>query len=312
MTRKRLVNTAFILALVTILYNVAEGLVSVFFGLSDDTLALLGFGLDSFVEVLSGTGILHMIYRMKKAGLEDVEARDRFERQALRITGTAFYILAAGLVAGSVITIVQGTKPVTTLPGVIISILSILTMYILMTWKLKIGKKLRSAAVIADAHCTRACFYLSFVLLASSGLYALFEIVWFDIAGSLAIAWYAFSEGRESFENAGLATIAACICLDNSRASCQPSMSSNRSILIIASVSAFRITKNQEPRTRNSECRLTPTFAPQLSASPTGISPAPQTAEPGWRRCRQRIPAGTRREGRLSNSSHSPTTAWPG
>ncbi|MFW6259727.1 MAG: cation transporter [Tangfeifania sp.] len=200
MKKEKLINTALILAVVTVIYNIAEGLVSVFFGLSDETLALLGFGVDSFVEVLSGIGILHMIYRMKKTGKNDVASMDRFERKALKITGTAFYILTGGLIAGSVLNIVTGAKPQTTTPGIIISVLSILTMYFLMTRKLRIGKKLNSDAIIADANATKACFYLSFILLASSGLYELLAIGWLDIAGSLGIAWFAFSEGREAFE----------------------------------------------------------------------------------------------------------------
>ena len=210
MSKEKLIKTAYILAIVTIAYNVIEGVISVIFGISDDTLALLGFGVDSFVEVLSGIGIMHMIYRMRKAGIHDVNSRDRFERQALRITGTAFYILMAGLVAGSVLNIIFGAEPETTIVGVIISSLSILTMYILMTWKTKIGKKLNSNAIIADANCTRTCFYLSFILLASSGLYELFGIGWFDIAGSLGIAWFAFSEGRESFEKARSEGVIGC------------------------------------------------------------------------------------------------------
>jgi divalent metal cation (Fe/Co/Zn/Cd) transporter len=213
MSKEKLVRTAYILAIVTIVYNIAEGLVSVFFGINDETLALLGFGVDSFVEVLSGIGILHMIFRMKKAGINDVSTRDRFERQALKITGTAFYILVAGLIAGSVLNIATGAKPETTTVGIIISVLSILTMYILMSWKLKIGKQLNSDAIIADANCTKTCFYLSFVLLASSGLYELFGIVWFDIAGSLGIAWFAFSEGKEAFEKAKSEEL-SCHCCD--------------------------------------------------------------------------------------------------
>lgn len=201
-TKEKLIKTAYILAVITIVYNVAEGLVAVFFGISDETLALLGFGVDSFVEVLSGIGILNMISRMKKAGIQDVDSRNKFEKRALKITGTAFYILAAGLIAGSIVNIVTGAKPETTMAGIIISAFSILTMYFLMTWKLRIGKKLNSVAIIADANCTKSCFYLSFILLASSGLYELFGISWFDIAGSLGIAWYTISEGKESFEKA--------------------------------------------------------------------------------------------------------------
>lgn len=213
MNTNKLVRIAIILAIITIVYNLAEGLVSVFFGIEDETLALLGFGVDSFVEVLSGIGILHMLYRMRKAGVNDVKSRDGFERQALRITGTAFYILVAGLLVGSVLNIVNEVKPETTMVGIIISSLSIATMYFLMTYKMKIGKQLNSDAIIADANCTKTCFYLSFVLLASSGLYALFGIAWFDIAGSLGIAWFAFSEGREAFEKARSEKLScACDC----------------------------------------------------------------------------------------------------
>jgi divalent metal cation (Fe/Co/Zn/Cd) transporter len=210
MSKERLIQTAFILGIVTMAYNVAEGLVSVFFGINDETLALLGFGVDSFVEVLSGIGILHMIYRMKKAGNNDISARDRFEKKALKITGTSFFILTAGLVIGSVFNIIHGTKPETTMVGIIVASLSILTMYVLMTWKFKIGIQLSSDAIIADANCTKTCFYLSFILLASSGLYELFNIIWFDVAGSLGIAWFAFSEGKEAFEKAKSETLNCC------------------------------------------------------------------------------------------------------
>jgi divalent metal cation (Fe/Co/Zn/Cd) transporter len=69
---------------------------------------------------------------------------------------------------------------------------------------------LSSDAIIADANCTKTCFYLSFILLASSGLYELFNIIWFDVAGSLGIAWFAFSEGKEAFEKAKSETLNCC------------------------------------------------------------------------------------------------------
>ena len=202
MKKEQLINTALILGIITIVYNVAEGLASVFFGLDDETLVLLGFGLDSFVEVLSGIGILHMITRMKKLDISDVVSMDKFERQALRLTGTAFYILTIGLIICSILNIINRSKPSTTLAGIIISLISILSMLILMKWKLITGKKLCSKAIIADANCTRTCFYLSFILLLSSALYELFNIAWFDVAGSIGIAFFAFSEGKESFEKA--------------------------------------------------------------------------------------------------------------
>jgi divalent metal cation (Fe/Co/Zn/Cd) transporter len=196
---KNLIRTAFVLSLITIFYNIAEGIISVYIGAGDETLALLGFGVDSFVEVISGIGIAHMIIRMKYS---KVETRDEFEKTALRITGSVFYLLTAGLIIGSILNIINGIKPETTIPGIIIAVISIGTMYWLMTSKLKVGKALHSDAIIADANCTKTCFYLSFILLASSGMYELFNIAYFDILGSLGIAYFAFKEGREAFEKA--------------------------------------------------------------------------------------------------------------
>ena len=193
----KLIKKAFLLSLITIFYNIAEGIISVYFGAGDETLALLGFGVDSFVEVISGIGIAHMIFRMKYA---KVQTRDEFEKTALKVTGTSFYLLTAGLIVGSVLNIINNVKPNTTIPGIIIALISIATMYWLMTSKLNVGRDLKSDAIIADANCTKTCFYLSFVLLAASGLYELFHIAYFDILGSLGIAYFAFKEGRESFE----------------------------------------------------------------------------------------------------------------
>src|SRR5512145_1594290 len=78
------------LALITIFYNIGEGLISVLFGLEDESFALFGFGLDSFVEVASGIGIWHMIRRIRK---NEGETADHFERTALKVTGGGFYVL---------------------------------------------------------------------------------------------------------------------------------------------------------------------------------------------------------------------------
>jgi len=207
-TCKKMLRTAMVLSIITIFYNIAEGLISVFFGLQDETIALFGFGVDSFVEVMSGLGIAHMVVRMKR---NPITSRDNFEKQALYITGTAFYILTGGLIAGSVLNIISGTKPDTTVVGIIISSLSIMTMWILYKVKLKTGKELKSDALISDANCTKTCFYLSFILLAASGFYELFRIGYIDIIGGLGIAYFAFKEGRESFEKARSGNL-SCSC----------------------------------------------------------------------------------------------------
>ncbi|MBP7584756.1 MAG: hypothetical protein KBA61_12015 [Spirochaetes bacterium] len=207
----RYLKIAFYLAVITIVYNIAEGLVSTLFGAGDETIALFGFGVDSFVEVISGIGVAHMMWRMKRSG--DVASRDGFERTALRITGGAFYLLAAGLVAGGVAAVFLGARPETTVAGVIISSISIATMWALYRYKVKYGTLLGSEAILADANCTKTCFYLSFILLASSLFFEIFRIGYIDIAGALGVAWYAFREGREAFEKSRAAGL-SCACGD--------------------------------------------------------------------------------------------------
>lgn len=209
--RTKLIQTALALTVITLAYNFAEGIISVLFGISDDTLALLGFGVDSFVEVISAFGILHMVLRMKKS---QSESPDSFERSALKVTGSAFYLLTAGLLIGAGINVYTGAKPETTIIGIIVSVASIATMWFLMRAKLTVGQKLNSNAIIADANCTKTCFYLSFILLFSSLLYEIFGIGWIDIIGSLGIAWFAFTEGREAFEKAKKGTL-ECSCNGN-------------------------------------------------------------------------------------------------
>ncbi len=195
----RLFNTALGLAVFTIFYNVVEGLISTYLGFEDESLALFGFGTDSFIEVISGLGIAHMIIRIRK---NPNSKRDDFERTALRVTGIAFYILVAGLVVTSLYNLWTGHKPITTFWGVIISLISILVMWILVAWKRKVGNELNSAPILADANCTLVCLYMSVILLLSSGIYELFEIGYIDSIGTLGLAYFAFNEGRECFEKA--------------------------------------------------------------------------------------------------------------
>jgi hypothetical protein len=197
--KNKLLRIALILGVFTIVYNLLEGIVSTYFGYEDETLALFGFGFDSFVEVISGIGIVHMIVRMK-GRRNSVEDSDKFEITALKITGTGFYILTIGLIIGIALNIITKSVPETTLIGIIVSSVSIVTMYLLMNYKLKIGTALNSDPIIADANCTKTCFYLSFILLTASVLYEILGIRFIDEIGSLGIAWFAFNEGKESFE----------------------------------------------------------------------------------------------------------------
>lgn len=198
-SESKLYDVAFWLAIFTIAYNLLEGIVATLLGFHDETLALFGFGLDSFIEMISGIGIMYMILRIRK---NPESVRSGFESTALRVTGFSFYGLVALLMITSIINIVTGHKPVTTFWGVIISSVSILVMLGLIYGKIKVGKKLQSQAILADASCTKICIYMSCVLLISSGIYELTGFTYADSLGTLGLAWFALQEGRECFEKA--------------------------------------------------------------------------------------------------------------
>jgi divalent metal cation (Fe/Co/Zn/Cd) transporter len=192
-------NYALWLALFTIFYNLAEGLISIFFGISDETLTLFGFGVDSFIEVMSGIGILAMVLRIRQ---NPETPRSQFEKTALRVTGTSFYLLAIGLGATAIYNLFSAHKPTTTLPGLIISIVSIAVMWALVLGKRKVGRTLDSAPILADANCTMVCIYMSVVLLVSSLIYQLTGFGFIDSIGALGLIYFSYSEGKESFEKA--------------------------------------------------------------------------------------------------------------
>jgi len=194
-----LYTRAWQLSLFTIYYNIAEGIVSMIMGYKDETLTLLGFGVDSFIEVVSGIGIAVMILRIKQ---NPESPKKDFEITALRITGLSFYLLSAGLLTGIIINILNNHKPETTIWGIIISIISIMVMLWLMTAKKNVGKKLNSQPVISDANCTKICVYMSVVLLLSSLIYEATGFAYADIIGAAGLIYFSVSEGREAFEKA--------------------------------------------------------------------------------------------------------------
>jgi len=198
------------LGIFTIVFNILEGVVSVLFGVKDETLTLMGFGIDSFIEVLSGVGIVAMVIRIR----QNPEApRSKFEKNALMVTGASFYLLSVGLFGTAVINLITGHKPENTLAGVIISLISIATMWMLVSAKRKTGRVLKSQPILADANCTLVCIYMSLVLLASSFLYLLTGFGFLDVLGSVGLIYFAIHEGKESFEKAN--DIGTCDCADS-------------------------------------------------------------------------------------------------
>ena len=160
-------------------------------------MALFGFGVDSFVEVVSGIGIWHMVRRIRRNGEESL---DNFQQTALKITGIGFYVLVIGLSITAAAGLYRGHKPDTTFWGVVVSIISIVTMWLLIHFKVKVGKQLNSEAILSDAACTRACLQLSIVLLIASVSYAITHIGGIDSVGTFVIAGLCYREGKEALE----------------------------------------------------------------------------------------------------------------
>lgn len=190
----KLYKRAYQLSLFTIFYNIAEGIVSIIIGYHDETLTLFGFGVDSFIEVMSGIGIVVMILRIKQ---NPDSSKNEFEIKALKITGTAFYLLSAGLLTGIILNIITNHKPETTFWGIIISLISITVMVWLMKAKKSVGKKLNSEPIISDSICTKVCVYMSIVLLASSLFYELTGFAYADAIGAAGLIYFSLTEGKE-------------------------------------------------------------------------------------------------------------------
>jgi len=198
-TEEKLYQKAYLLSLFTIFYNLAEGIISMLLGYEDETLTLFGFGVDSFIEVMSGIGIAVMIRRIRQ---NPASPKSEFEIRALNITGTAFYLLSAGLLAGIILSLVNNHKPETTFWGVVISLVSIIVMVWLMNAKKSTGRKLHSDPIISDANCTKICVYMSVVLLISSLIYEFTGFAYADVIGAAGLIWFSVSEGKEAFEKA--------------------------------------------------------------------------------------------------------------
>lgn len=197
--KQKLYDFALYLSLFTIVYNIAEGLISTLVGFSDESLTLFGFGVDSFIETISGIGILAMIIRIAN---NPSSSKSIFEITALKITGWSFYTLSAGLLITAILSVISGQQPNSTFWGVVISSVSIAAMLGLIHYKKKVGTALDSKAMIADANCNVVCVYMSITLLASSFLYEIFHIPYIDAAGAMGLVYFSVKEGKECFEKA--------------------------------------------------------------------------------------------------------------
>lgn len=179
----------------TVGWNVIEGLVAVVAGLVAGSISLVGFGIDSFIEVTSGSVLL---WRMSvDANGQD---RDRNEKRALKAVGICFLALAAYIAYESVTDLWLNRSPEQSIPGIILACVSLVVMPLLSRAKRRVGQSLGSAAMYADAKQTEFCIYLSAILLVGLLLNALLGLWWADAAAGLVMVPIIAKEGIEGLQ----------------------------------------------------------------------------------------------------------------
>ena len=174
----------------TIGWNALEALAAIAAGLVAGSVALVGFGFDSVIEVSSGTVLL---WRLRPASSE------RQERVALRLVGACFFLLAAYVAADSAWRLWRRQAPEESWFGIAIAVLSLVVMPILARAKRRVARGLNSAALHADSRQTDFCFYLSILLLAGLALNALLGWWWADPVAALVMTPLMVREGVEAF-----------------------------------------------------------------------------------------------------------------
>ena len=195
--REATLGTALRLEYLTVGWNVVEGLVAVAAALGAGSIALLGFGVDSFVECASG---LVLLWRLaaERRGM-DGEGIERLDRRAHRLVGASLFLLAAYIAVDAGYALWERERPGPTLVGIALTSVSIVVMQWLARAKRRAAAALGSRALEADAFQTTACFWLSVITLAGVGLNAAFGWWWADPAAALGMIWFIGREGLEAW-----------------------------------------------------------------------------------------------------------------
>jgi divalent metal cation (Fe/Co/Zn/Cd) transporter len=194
---KKLYKKGLFLEYFTVGYNVVEAVVSIVFGHMANSIALIGFGLDSVVESLSG---MVLIWRLRQHGKVSEEKEEAVEKKATRFVAISFFVLGLYVLFQSVKKLVGKEIPDPSLPGMIIAVASLGIMPILAWQKFDVGKKIQSQALVADSKETLACFFLSAALLLGLGSNYVFGFWQADPIVGLIIVAFLFREGIEAWQ----------------------------------------------------------------------------------------------------------------
>ncbi|KUO16219.1 cation transporter [Streptomyces dysideae] len=191
--RAQLARRIRLLVAATIAYNVIEAIVAITAGTIASSTALIGFGLDSVVEVSSAAAVAWQF------SAADHAVREAREKTALRIIAASFFALAAYVTVDSVRALTGTGEAQHSTPGIVLAALSLAVMPFLSAAQRRAGRELGSASAVADSKQTLLCTYLSAVLLAGLLANSLFGWTWADPIAALVIAAVAVKEGREAW-----------------------------------------------------------------------------------------------------------------
>ena len=196
--RGALLTRGLLLETLTVGWNLVEGVIALIAAAASGSVALLGFGIDSFVESISGSVL---IWRLgsEKSGNADEEAIERIERRAERLVGISFFALAAYVAFDATTSLLSQERPDVSVVGMVLAGVSIVVMLWLARAKRRTAADLGSRAMAADAEQTQACWYLSVVVLVGIGLNALFGWWWADPVAALGVSFILLREGREAW-----------------------------------------------------------------------------------------------------------------
>lgn len=192
LTRQALARRGRRLEYFTIAWNSLEGLIAVAAGIIAGSVSLIGFGVDSFIEVTSGAALL---WRMSVDAEED--RRERIEKVTLRVVGICFLALAAYVAYESVSNLLEKKAPEHSLVGIIIACASLVVMPLLSRAKRRVGAQLKSAAMNADAKQSEFCTYLAAILLGGLLLNTVAGLWWADPISALIMVPIIAKEGLE-------------------------------------------------------------------------------------------------------------------
>jgi len=185
----------------TVGWNVVEGVVAVAAALAAGSVALLAFGVDSFVEVSSG---LVLIWRLRaEERMKDLDAVERLDHRARRLVAVSLFALAAYVLFDAVRALIEGERPEPTPVGLALTALSLVLMGWLARAKRRAARMLGSQALEADAFQTSACWWLSLIALVGIGLNASLGWWWADPVAALAMTVFIVREGREAWRGDG-------------------------------------------------------------------------------------------------------------